>query len=254
MGILDFLKGRGGESADKTKTQIARLAERANDKRAQPYDRQEAIHALVAMKSLEAAEPLLRRFTFSCEPSITDREEKDLVFGAIVAVGASILPALRAQVKKADTVGWPLRVARGVLDDDAYVTEVLEWLAPWDTEYAKFIDPKLQILAALAEVRHEAIAPAVERFLEDVNEEARFNTVGALFAQEAEGVSAALLSTLAGDESVRVRTRIAEELLARQWPVPAEEHDRVRKGLPGGYSIDAAGLMSKRAVVDLPWL
>ncbi len=254
MGILDFLKGRGGESADKAKAQIARLAERANDKRAQPYDRQEAIHALVGMKSLESAEPLLRRFTFSCEPSITDREEKDLVFGAIVAVGAAILPALRAQVKKADTVGWPLRIARGVLDDDAYVAEVLEWLAPWDTEYAKFIDPKLQILAALADVRDEAIAPAVERFLEDVNEEARFNSVAALFAQEAEAVSAALLGALAGDESVRVRSRIADELLARQWPVPAEHRDRVRKGLPSGFSIDAEGLMTKRASVDLAWL
>ncbi len=254
MGILDFLKGRGAEPAERTKSQIARLAERANDKRAQPYDRQEAIHALVAMQSVEAVEPLLRRFTFSSEPSITDREEKDLVFSAVVAAGPALLPALRQQVKKADTVGWPLRIARAVLDDDAYVREVLAWLEPWDTEYAKFIDPKLQILAALGDIAHEAIAPAVERFLDDVNEEARFNAVGALFAQDAGALSAALVSTLAADESVRVRMRIAEELVKRQWPVPEDDLDRVRKALPNGYSLDAGGLMSKRGFVELPWM
>jgi HEAT repeat protein len=254
MGILDFLKGRAADPADKAKSLIARLAERANDKRAQPYDRQEAIQALIALKSLEAAEALLRRFTFSSEPSITDREEKDLVFGAVVAVGPAILGALRQQVKKADTLGWPLRIARGVLDDDAYVHEVLAWLEPWDTEYAKFIDPKLQILAALGDIAHEAIGPAVERFLDDVNEEARFNAVGALFAQDVTAISSALVNVLATDESVRVRTRIAEELVKRQWPVPADDLDRVRKGLPSGYSLDAEGLMSKRGVVELPWL
>jgi HEAT repeat protein len=254
MGILDFLKGRAADPADKAKSQIARLAERANDKRAQPYDRQEAIQALIGLKSLEAAEALLRRFTFSCEPSITDREEKDLVFGAVVATGPAILGALRQQVKKADTLGWPLRIARGVLDDDAYVHEVLAWLEPWDTEYAKFIDPKLQILAALGDLAHEAIGPAVERFLDDVNEEARFNAVGALFAQDVTAISPALVNVLASDESVRVRTRIAEELVKRQWPVPADDRDRVRKGLPNGYSVDGEGLMSKRGVVDLPWL
>jgi len=253
MGIFDFLTGRGGDTAEKAKSHINRLAERANDKRAQPYDRQEAMHALIAMKSLDATEPLLRRFTFSCEPSITDREEKDTAFNAVVDAGADILPALRQQVKKADTLGWPLRIARAVLDDDAYVAEVLAWLAPWDTEYAKFIDPKLQILIALADVQHEAIAPAIERFLDDVNEEARFNTVGALFAQGGEAVSAALVNVLAGDESVRVRARIAEELVARRIALPADAWDRVRKGLPSGFAVDGEGYMTKRATLDLPW-
>ena len=254
MGIFDFLTGRGGDTADKAKSQIARLAERANDKRAQPYDRQEAIGALIAMKSVEATETLLRRFNFSSEPSITDREEKDMVFTAIVDAGAEILPALRHQVKKADTLGWPLRIARAVLDDDAYVTEVLTWLAPWDTEYAKFIDPKLQILVALADVQHESVPPAIERFLDDVNEEARFNAVGALFAQDLPSVSPALLEMLAGDESVRVRARIAEELVTRRLPVPSDAWPRVRKGLPSGFSIDGEGYMTKRAVVELPWM
>ena len=117
----------------------------------------------------------------------------------------------------------------------------------------KFIDPKLQILIALADVQHESVAPAIERFLDDVNEEARFNTVGALFAQGGESLSPALVNVLAGDESVRVRARIAEELVARRIALPADVWDRVRKGLPSGFAVDGEGYMTKRATLDLPW-
>ena len=254
MGIFDFFRANGADSPEKITAQIQRLSDRASDKRAQPYDRQEAIYALVGMKSVEAASALLRRLTFSCEPSITDLEEKDTVFAAVVDVGPAILPALRLVVRKADTLGWPLRIARAVLDEDVYVQEILAWLEPWDTEYSKFIDPKLQVLAALADVTNQAIPSAIERFLDDVNEEARFNTVAALFMQNTDSPPLPLLRVLARDESVRIRSRIAEELVAKRWPIPEDERGRVRKGLPSGFVIDGEGIMAKRASLELPWL
>ena len=65
----------------------AKWASTAADKRAQNYDRQEAISALAAMGTADAAAALLRRFTFHIDPSITDQDEKDAAFNGIVRAG-----------------------------------------------------------------------------------------------------------------------------------------------------------------------
>ena len=44
-----------------------------------------------------------------------------------------------------------MKVMKEIVLDEEYVDELLLWLSKWDTEYAKFIDPKIQILVALEE-------------------------------------------------------------------------------------------------------
>ena len=78
----------------------------------------------------------------------------------------------------------------------------LRWLSRWDTEYAKFVDPKVQILTALEEHTSPRIREEVERFLEDVNEPARFHAVSALLAQDDAAVVPALFRLLTSEESV----------------------------------------------------
>jgi hypothetical protein len=243
MGLFDRFKGGGKERP--RSNPAAKWADRV-EKRAQNYDRQEAIQALADLATPEAVEVLLKRFTFIMDPSITDQEEKDSAFRGVLRAGKGAIEPVRAFAAKAESLAWPMKIMKELVDEGEYIDELLRWLSRWDTEYAKFVDPKVQLLAELGERRHPHIRDAVERFLEDVNEPARFHAVVALLAQEDSAAAPALARLLGEDESVRVRNKIADGLAARAWPLPDEERDAVRKGLPPGFSLDGNGRVLKR--------
>jgi HEAT repeat protein len=244
MGLFDLFKAGEKKGASKANP-AAKWADRL-EKRAQNYDRQEAINALSEMGTSEAVEVLLKRFTFHMDPSITDQEEKDAAFRGILKAGRAAVAPVRAFAAKAESLAWPMKIMVELLDEPEYVEELLKWLERWDTEYAKFVDPKVQILTALEEHKHPRIREEVERFLEDVNEPARFHAVSTLVAQEDAAAAPALARLLGDEESLRVRTRIAEGLSTRGWTVPADEREEAAKGLPPAYAIDAAGRVNTR--------
>lgn len=248
MGLFDFFKGKStaGGAEPKRSGSAAKWAQAASDKRAQTYDRQEAINELAKLASADAAEALLKRFTFVIDPSITDQEEKDVAFQGIVAAGAAAIEPVRAFAAKAESLSWPMRILKELVEEDEYVAELIAWLGRWDTEYAKFIDPKLQLLSELEDFIHPAIPAAVAPFLEDVAEPARFQAASTLLAQKDESVLDALLTALRDDESVRVKNRIADGLVVVGWSVPDDVRDAVRKALPAGYGVDGEGLVTKR--------
>jgi HEAT repeat protein len=248
MGLFDRFKGgaRGEKKERPAKANpAAKWADRV-EKRAQNYDRQEAIQALADLGSAEAAEVLLKRFTFHIDPSITDQEEKDAAFRGILRAGRDAIEPVRAFAAKAESLAWPMKIMKELVDEAEYVDELLRWLSRWDTEYAKFVDPKVQLLAELEEHRQSHIRVEVERFLEDVNEPARFHAVAALLAQDDAEAAPALARLMGDEESLRVRTKIAEGLASRAWAVPEGERESARKGLPPGFGLDASGRVTKR--------
>ncbi len=249
MGLFDLFKknkgdGEGGGSGKRSPA--SKWADAAGNKRAQSYERQEAIHELCKLKSPEAVEALMKRFTFQTDPSITDQEEKDAAFEGIVNTGKGAIEPVRAFAAKAESLAWPLRILKELLPEEELVEELLVWLSRWDTEYAKFIDPKLQILAALEDYKNPKIRAAVEPFLQDVNEPARFHAVATTLAQGDAAAIDPLVAVLLDEESVRIRTRIADGFAAHNWSVPAEHVEAARKALPYQYSVDDAGYITKR--------
>ena len=249
MGLFDLFKAapKKGDKGDKKSNPASKWAERAGDKRAQNYDRQEALQALSDLGTPEAAAAILKRFTFVIDPSITDQEEKEVAFRGVLAAGMGAIEPVRTFAARAESLAWPMRILKELVDDDAYVEELVLWLSKWDTEYAKFIDPKIQILVALEDHKHEKIAAAVEPFLDDVNEPARFHAVATLLAQEDAVIVPRLLKVMEDEESVRVKNKIADGIALRAWSVPEELREPMRKVLPYAYSIDAEGHLKKRS-------
>lgn len=246
MGLFDIFKG-GGEkknAAPKKKKEVSssavvsKYAARAADKRAQNYDRAEALVALAEIGSSDAAAALLRRFTFTIDPSITDQEEKDVAAQGILAAGKEAIVPIREFSERAESLSWPMRMLRDIMTEDELVEELCDWLDRWDTEYAKFVDPKIQLLVALEEHKHPRIREAVEPFLEDVNETARFHAISALFYQDNEEVAAAILAVLPEEESFRVKNKIADGFVTKGWAVPKDLVEQTAKGLPPSYRID----------------
>jgi HEAT repeat protein len=247
MGLFDRFKG--GAKPDKRQgsksSPAAKWADRV-EKRVQNYDRQEAIQALADMGTADAAEVLLKRFTFHMDPSITDQEEKEAAFQGVLKAGKEAIEPVRAFAAKAESLAWPMKIMHELLEEDEYVEELLRWLSRWDTEYAKFVDPKVQILTTLEEYRNPRIREQVERFLEDVNEPARFHAVAALLAQDDPEAVAALSSLLQDEESVRVRMKVADGLAQRGWEIGETEREKLRTALPPGFGIDAKARVVRR--------
>jgi len=244
MGLFDRFKSARSEKPGAKANPAAKWADRV-EKRVQNYDRQEAIEALAQMGTPEAAEILLKRFTFHMDPSITDQEEKDAAFRGVLKAGKDALEPVRAFAAKAESLAWPMKIVRELVDEDEYIGELLRWLARWDTEYSKFVDAKVQILTALEDHRSPRIREGVERFLEDVNEPARFHAVATLLAQDDPASLPALVSLLLDEESVRVRTKVAEGLAARSWEIPEPDRAGLRRALPPPFSVDVRGRLVK---------
>lgn len=247
MGFFDFLKksspppaGPGGAPWDK---RVSGPAKVAGDKRAQTYDRLEALQQLADMKTAHAASALLRRFTFSIDPSITDQEEKDIAFQGILGAGEDAVPAVVEFCLKAEQLTWPLKILRELLPDVTYPKQLIEMLGRFDTEYARNVEPKVQILQALEEVVGEDVREAVEPFLADVNETVRFHAVQTTFTQANPASVVALVKLLEAEESVRVKNKVAEGLLFREWAIPADLRSMATEALrdSSGFTVGTDG-------------
>ncbi len=237
MGLFDFLKGKGGgeksgdkkaEPPAKKSNAAARWAEAASSKLAQAYDRQEAIAELCKLRSADAVEALLKRLKFATDPSITDQEEKDAVVEGIVAAGREALEPVRVYVAKAESIQQPIGIMKQILNEEEMVDELLVWLSRWDTEYAKFVDPKLQILQALEDYENPKVREAVEHFLQDANETACLYAVSATLTQKDVAAVEPLIAAYLEEESVRVKTKIADGFIAASWEIPEEHRDALR--------------------------
>jgi len=250
VGFFDFLRksnpSPAGSSASSDK-KVAGPAKVAGDKRAQTYDRLEALQQLAEMKSAEAAAALLRRFTFSIDPSITDQEEKDIAFQGVVAAGKDAVPSVLDFCVKAEALTWPLKILRELLEDDAYREELIELLGRYDTEYARNVEPKLQVIMALEGVVDDDVREAVAPFLEDVNETVRFHAVQTTFARNDAACVTALVTLLEGEESVRIKNKVAEGLSFRGWVIPAALRDKAATALrdSSGYTVGPDGKVQK---------
>lgn len=237
MGLFDFFKK--SESAEKVASprELARLTRTVGNKLSQDYDRQEAIQQLSQMANADGTRALLKRFAFAMDPSITDREEKDAAASGIVAAGKVAIQPIREFCASAESLTWPLKVLRQIVDESEYVDELLELLDQFDTEYVRNAEPKLQLIGALEEFVREDVRLAVEPFMQDVNESVRFHAVTTVFAMNDAGAVESLLDVLAEEESLRVRNRIASGLEQRGWVVPEGRREQAQGALPDGYGL-----------------
>src|SRR5438270_5765959 len=102
MGLFDFLGGGG--------TKVEKLQKAATQKFGPPENRQKALNQLADMEGPEPIAALLRRFTIAVDPSITDREEKDFTYRAVVDKGALAVEPLTAFVRHSETgIAWALK-------------------------------------------------------------------------------------------------------------------------------------------------
>lgn len=238
MGIFDFFS-KGRDDRPKAARDIARLERLVANKLAQNYDRQEAIDELSKIADAASSAALLKRFDWNLDPSITDQEEKAATLAGIVAAGEAALDPLRRYCKKAESLTWPLKVLVEIVPAERVPDEMLALLDQFDTEYTRNTEPKVQLLQAIEAYPSEDVRVAVEPFLADAGETVRFTAANTVFAVNDPQSVPALVAALDGEESLRIRNRIAQGLAERAWTIPEELRDGCKKNLPQGYTLRA---------------
>ncbi len=238
MGLFDVFKGGGGG----LNKHIARVA----NKRAQQHERWESIQVLANDGSDEAIRALLVRFTIRVDPSITDGEEKNAAFSGICQHGEAALEPVRDFLESSDTLAWPLKILKEIQTEEEVTTTLLELLDKMHTDYERDPQKKIDVIAAFEERQDPRIVEHVTRFLEDMNETARFHAVGAIYRQaDAEPAREALTKAFLDEESVRTRMRILDGFIERDWRL-AEVKDEAAKKMPNGYSLGKKGEVRRK--------
>jgi HEAT repeat protein len=242
MGILDFL------SAEKRQARrLERVVKRANNKYTPKDYRQIALHEMIdeaRRGNPTALSGLLARFNVCADPSIEDEEEKEWVHDALVEIGVPGLSYIRRALRSAESVVWVQRTFKDIVTPEEYKKELLEVLQAFDTEYERNPDRKTQTIMALAEVPGRDVAETLLRFLGDVDETVRFQTVVAL-AKQADGIAREpLLKVICEDESIRVRNIAIESFATLGWETTGFKK-KVEPLLPAGYAQDKSGRIVK---------
>ncbi len=239
MGLFDIFRKNTDGGAPKSKEQkdLMRLQRLVGSKLSQNLDRQDAIHQLARMGTAGAASALLRRFDWNLDPSITDQEEKEAAARGIAAAGEAALEPIRAYCEGAESLTWPLKILKEIVPEDRLANELLGILDRFDTEYMRNAEPKIQLLAMLQDYPCEDVRVAVEPFVTDANEPARFTAVGTIFAVSDPASVPILVAALEEEESLRVKNRIAQGMSERGWTIPEELIDTCRKALPPGFQV-----------------
>lgn len=253
MGLFDFLKKKNSTPppAD-TKTSgrppgdknVARLGRVVADKLAQNYDRMEAIEALSRVHSEEAAAALLKRFSFSIEPSITDQEEKEVAYHGVVACGEEAIAPVLRYCEKAESLTWALKILKEILPPGRYIEEIVDLLDAHDTDWSRNVDPKLHLIRALEGQKNAEVKEVLQRFLEDVSEPVRFQATIALFSTEDDTLLPKIFEKIAEEESMRLVVKIAESVAFRGWSVPLDYRQpfaRALRSSPAGYDVSEDG-------------
>ncbi len=228
MGLFDIF---GGNKFDKH-------AKRAANKKAQAPDRWQSLQYLSDLKTPEAVEALLQRFAFRIDPSITDQSEKDLAMKGILAAGPEAIEPVRAFLRQSDAIAWPVRMLQQLVDSEQLVGDLLELLESMGTEYERDPQKKIDLIMQLEDHLDPRIRPALERFLQDANENVRFHAVSTILRQEdAAQARERLLDTLLVEEGVRVRVKILDGFLDHGWDL-GDRAAEVQPQLPDGYVLD----------------
>lgn len=251
MGLFDFFKSKSStKSAPADDRTLAKHAERVLDKRAMSPDRFASIEFLCRAATAESWRSVLPRFNFTVDPSITDREEKQYIFDSIVAAPDNAIEPICEYLRSAESLNWPVKMLRKIVDRERLVGELLELLSAFDTGYARNADRKAQIIAELEEERDERVAGAVVPFLADFTEDVRFQAVRTLFQQGDAALGAAPVAKLfVEDDSARIRSTIVDGFAESQWAVPAEFREKFSAALrtipTGPWAIDADGKLRR---------
>ena len=240
MGMFDFLGGGG--------TKVERLVKAATQKFGPPENRQKALEQLAELATPEAIAGMLKRFTISAEPSITDREEKEFVYRTVIDFEKDAIVPLQNFVRNSETaISWAVK-GLGALTTPPEVVEVcVGALTKLGNEYTRDPEKKTTLLTQLLEHDDPRIVAAVVPFLEDPADDVKIAASRILAKSKDPSARQPLVDAIPREKDHRrVMTAFFEALSLGAFEVEAAR-ESLQPLLPDGFSIDKEGLVQRPA-------
>jgi HEAT repeat protein len=240
MGLLELI-GLGPK--------LPRLQKKSMEKFGPPENRQGAIEELGEMRTEQAIEALLLRYTIRVDPGITDDEEKARVLALIVQTGVTALPPVKRFILSRDEISWPLRALSQLLPEAEVVQFLVEVARKVGAEYSRVPEKKVLLLHALREHQSAEIAPVVLPFLDDMDDEVQIAAAEVVAKQQdpagREPLIQHFLKAHQGSNA-RVREALAGILADSPWDVKGYT-PKVEAALPPAYKLDSKGKVQRKA-------
>ena len=250
MGLFDLFKGKNKQVL---RTEPGRRQERGSPRQgggrqARAKLRSHRSHrGLARIQNAESAAALLKRFTFHIDPSITDQEEKDAALRGILGAGEAAIVPIRTFCVKAESLTWPLKILK-----DLGAVRPLRRRGHSPARIVRHrIHPQRRSQAAAHRRARALHDPRIRRRSSDswkmpatTFDSSRSPPSSPRKTRRSAGP---LARALAQEESVRVKNRLVEGLVARGWAIPEELRDEgARAACPRRSAVAADGTVKKR--------
>jgi HEAT repeat protein len=209
---------------------LQRAMDKVVNKYAQHADRMAAMEKLRAAGSIEAMAALMRRFSFNYDKTIEDEQEKQWVYEALCGLGEDAIAPLRAFMKDAESVAYPLRVLERVTGPEQALALIDELLAGEPPGYTRNPQKRIQIIDWLADYTDagdDAIVARVAPYVHDHDENVKFSAIEAIGLHPDDAGAEPLVARLlhAEEESKRLKLRIAEILAEHGMDIGEHKHE-----------------------------
>jgi hypothetical protein len=239
MGLLDLFSGN-------SEKRIRSLQKKVTEKYGPPENRQKAIDQLLDVGTPAAFGALLMRFTVNAEPSITDAEEKDYTYNAILKREGEAVEPLQSFLRRSGVASsWAVKMLRQLIPQKDVVSLCIDILEKLGPEYTRNPEKKTVLISTLGDIEDDRCVPTLIPFLSDPSDDVRIAASAALVRHRDERSREALLKAFVDSlDRVRVVTALAGALAELGFGVQGYR-EKVEKALPEGFFIDRAGVVKK---------
>lgn len=227
------------------KFRIDRNTRKLSERYAQSDVRLEAAEKLKSIGTPLAIYGLARRFSATSENLGIDQDEKRHVRDMLVEFGDKAIEPVRRYIKSYDEVSWAVDTLKRLEPVEAVAPFLIEVLRQGDSVYIRG-EKATQILHSLETIQDPRVVEGVIPCLESPDDTVRFAAVGCLEVHADERARDPLLAALVNEseDSIRVRTRIADALQKLGWDAKGFRK-KVEEVLPPPYRLNSRGQVTR---------
>jgi HEAT repeat protein len=244
MGFFQKLFSTG---SGPSQGQIKRALKQATQIHGEAATRVAALERLASWRTAESAAALLRRFTVQTSQASMDLEEKQHTVRLLAQMGQVAVEPILAFLKVEPDVTFPVKALRQVLSPDEFHLRLTSVLGELSKGYARWPEAKAVLIANLPDESYSQVVDTVTRFLEDDDDDVCIAAIDYLARNGDEAIREKLLQTfLEAEARPRVRGRILDHFLEREWPVKGYRK-KVEEAIALPFYLTAKGTVKRKS-------
>jgi hypothetical protein len=227
--------------------QIKRALKQATQIHGEAATRVAAMERLASWRTAESAAALLRRFTVQTPQASMDLEEKHHAVRLLAQMDRVAVEPILAYLKAEPDVTFPVKALKQILSQDEFHMQLTSVLTELSKGYTRWPEAKAVLIANLPDESYSQVVDTVTRFLEDDDDDVCIAATDYLARNGDESIREKLLQTfLEAEARPRVRGRILDHFLEREWPVKGYRK-KVEEAIALPFYLTAKGTVKRKS-------